>query len=193
MVRYSMKLMSLSLIFILINTLLYEPINCNPTLIGPPIDNNLLPNGSFEINNIPTLNGWRFGNKQLAKLVNEAPAGGGNWSLELTSDWAPTTGYVYTPVLNVKSGDIVRLSAYVRAYGKFGGRGIIGLSVSPNFSPNYSKSAYSSDSIWNRISVIDTLILTPSDTLWVFLSAPITEIVPFQQLFDLVKLEKISN
>ena len=183
-----MKLMSLSIIFIFINTLLFEPINCNPTLIGPPIDNNLLPNGSFEINNITTLNGWRFGNKQLAKLVNEAPPGGGNWSLELTSDWAPTTSYVYTPVSNLKSGDIVKLSAYVKAYGKFKGRGIIELSY-----PGHLKSAYSSDTLWNRISVIDTLTLTPGDTLWVILSSPITEIVPFQQLFDLVKLEKISN
>ena len=188
-----MKLNSFYLILIFINVLLYEPINCNSSLIEPPIDNNLLTNGSFEINNIPTLNGWQFGNKQLANLVNEAPSGGGNWSLQLTSDWAPTTGYVYTPVLNVKSGDIVRLSAYVRAYGKFGGRGIIGLYAGSKLLPGYMKSASSIDTLWNRISVIDTLNLTPGDTLWVILSSPITEIIPFQQLFDLVKLEKISD
>lgn len=188
-----MKTISISVIFIFINILVYEPINCNTTLIEPPINNNLISNGSFETNNIPSLNGWRSGNKQLAKLVNEAPPGGGEWSLQLTSDWAPTTGYVYTPVSNVRSGDIVRLSAYVRTYGKFGGRGIIGLSVGPEFFPNNLKSAFSSDSLWHRVSVTDTLTMTSGDTLWVVLSAPITEIVPFQQLFDLVKLEKISN
>lgn len=188
-----MKLISLSFIFIVFNILLYEPINCNSSLIEPPANNNLLTNGSFEINNTPTLNGWQFGNKQLAKLVNEAPPGGGNWSLQLTSDWAPTTGYVYTKVSNVKSGDIVRLSAYVRVYGKFGGRGIIGLSVGSKIFSGHIKSAFSSDTLWNRISITDTLNLTSNDTLRVFLSAPITEIIPFQQLFDLVKLEKISN
>ena len=70
----------LSLIFI--STLVYEPVNCNQSLIEPPVNNNnLLSNGSFEINNVPTLEGWRFGNQQLAKLVNDAPPGGGSWSL----------------------------------------------------------------------------------------------------------------
>jgi len=46
--------------------------------------------------------------------------------------------------------------------------------------------------VWTEISIIDTLALTPNDTLWVILSSPITEIVPFQQLFDVVKLEKIG-
>ena len=188
-----MKTMLFSLTFIFINILVYEPINCDQGLIEPPINNNLLSNGSFENNNIPTLTGWRFGNNQLAKLVNEAPPEGGNWSLQLTSDWAPTTGYVYTSVSNVKSGDIVRLSAYVRAQGKFGGKGIIELSVGSKLFSGQIKNASSSDTLWNQISVTDKLTLIPGDTLWVILSSPITEIVPFQQLFDLVKLEKVSQ
>ncbi|MEO8399247.1 MAG: carbohydrate binding domain-containing protein [Ignavibacteriaceae bacterium] len=174
--------------YIILISLLYFHFGCDQSPVEPEIGENLLANGSFEINNIPTLNGWRFGNEQLAKLINEAPAIGGNWSLQLTSDWAPTTGYVYTPVVNLKSGDIVELSAYVRATSQFGGEGIIYLSYN-----NHRKSASSNDTVWNKISIIDTLSLAPNDTLWVTLSAPITEIVPFKQLFDLVKLKKISK
>lgn len=187
-----MKAILFSLILIFINVLVYEPINCNQSIIEPPFDNNLISNSSFEIDNVPTLKGWRLGNKQLAKLVKQAPPGGGNWSLQLTSDWAPTTGYAYTSVPNLKSGDIIRLSAYVRGYGKFGGRGIIGLAVGSKFYTVNLKSTSSSDTLWNRISLTDTLNLTPGDSVWVVLSSPITELIPFRQLFDLVKLEKIS-
>jgi hypothetical protein len=48
-----MKVILFSLIFIFINTLVYDPIDCNSSLIEAPIDNKLLTNGSFEINNIP--------------------------------------------------------------------------------------------------------------------------------------------
>jgi len=51
---------------------------------------NILLNESFEMDQTPSLEGWRFGNPQLAQLVNEAPPGGGNWSLQLTADWAPS-------------------------------------------------------------------------------------------------------
>lgn len=126
-------------------------------------------------------------------MINQAAPNGGNWSLRLTSDWAPTTGFVYTPVNNVKSGDIVKLSAFVRGTGQFGGNGIIMLIEGQNIYSVSSKSISSNDSIWTQISITDTLTLTTNDTLFVVLSSPITEIVPYQQLFDVVRLEKISN
>ena len=93
---------------------------------------------------------------------------------------------------DLKSGDIVRLSAYVRCDGKYGGIGIIGLTAGTKFSPYFLQSTSSSDTLWNRISITDTLNLAPGDSVWVILSSPITELVPFRQLFDLVKLERIS-
>ena len=166
-------------------------INCSESIVESEVDRNLLPNGSFELNNKPSLDGWRLGNQQLAELVNQAAPNGGNWALQLTSDWAPTTGFVYTPVTNVNSGDIVRLSAYVCGTGGFGGKGIIRLVFGQNIYAGNSKDASSSDTVWTQISVTDTVNLTMNDTLWVILSSPITEIVPYQQLFDLVKLEKV--
>lgn len=166
---------------------------CSGSLVEPVIVSNILIDESFEKDHTPSLEGWQFGNPQLAQLVNEAPPDGGSWSLELTADWAPTTGYVYRPVAEVKSGDIVRLTAFVRGSGRFGGRGIIILTTDPNRYTSNTKSASSADTVWKQISVTDTLTLQTGDTLWVVLSSPVTEIVPFQQEFDLVRLEKITE
>ena len=176
--------------FYAIAVFLFVGMTCKDSSVQPEVDNNLLANGSFESDHTPTLQGWRLGNPRLAQLINEAPPKGGSWSLKLTSDWAPTTGFVYISVANVSSGDIVTLSAFVRGTCKFGGRGIIELAVGPAMYTQHKKSASSSDTVWNQISVTDTIALAPNDTVWVVLSSPITEMVPFQQMFDLVKLEK---
>ncbi len=179
--------------FVLLAAFAFMSIECNKSPVDPTDDTILLLNESFETDHTPTLVGWRFGNPQLAQLVNDAPPGGGNWSLQLTADWAPTLGFIYRPVTDVRSGDIVKLTVFVRASTEFGGKGIIALTVGPNHYANNSKSSFSSVTVWNQISVIDTLKLEPDDTLWVILSSPPTEIVPFQQMFDLVQLEKITK
>jgi len=178
---------------IIFGILSFIAISCNDTIVDPPPISNHIQNGSFENNDIPTLEGWRYGNQQLAELINDAPPNGGSWSLQLTADWAPTTAFVYTPVLNVQSGDIVELSAFVLVKEYLGGSGIIKLVSGPDINAERSKSISSNDSVWTQISLTDTLNLEPNDSLWVVLSAPITEIVPFKQLFDLVKLEKVSK
>ena len=163
--------------------LVFLLVRCADSSVESKPDNNLISNGSFEFNGTPTLDGWRFGNEQLAELVKQAPPKGGNWSLQLTSDWAPTTGFAYTPVTKVRNGDVVKLSAFIRTNG---GNASIALSYN-----SYLKSAFTRDTVWTQISVTDTLSLAQGDTLWVILSSPITEIVWYRQLFDLVKLEKL--
>ena len=168
-------------------------IGCNKSPVGPTDDTNLLLNESFETNHIPTLVGWRFGDPQLAQLVNDAPPGGGNWSLQLTAADMPTLGFIYQPVTDVGSGDIVRLTAFVRVTTEFGGEGFIALSVGTNHYANNSKSSFSSATVWNQISVIDTLELEPDDTLWVILASSSAGIMPCQHVFDIVQLEKITQ
>jgi len=177
----------------LIGVLVCVGMACKESTVAPPTDANLIPNGSFETDHTPTIQGWRFGNPQLAQLVNEAPPDGGNWSLQLTADWAPTSGFVYTPVTNVHSGDIVKLSAYIRATGRFGGGGVIRIVTGPNNYSSHAKWTSSTDTLWSQVSIIDTLTLSPGDTVWVVLSSFITEIIPRQGLFDLVKLEQVSK
>jgi hypothetical protein len=154
---------------------------------------NLLPNGSFEIHGRPTLEGWRAGNPAAAQLIREAPVNGGAWSLELVADWAPTTAYVVTSVPSVRDGDVVRLTARVRAYGPMGGGGLIGLVVAPTAPGGLGaadSTASTTDTLWTELTVERTLAMAPGDSLWVVLSSFHTEIVAFQGLFDSVTLTR---
>ena len=90
-----MKTKAIPIRYVLLAVFAFIAMDCNGSLLESTNDINLLLNESFERNHTPTLEGWRFGNPQLAQLVNEAPPGGGNWSLQLTADWAPTAGFVY--------------------------------------------------------------------------------------------------
>lgn len=154
----------------------------------PQINTNLITNGSFEVRNAPTLRGWRRGNPELARLVRDVPPKGGNWSLELTADWAPTSGFVSTFVKNIKPGEVLKLTAFVRAVGSSGG-GVIELKIGS--SP--PKSVSTTDTLWTKLSVIDTAHVEKADTAWITLSSFHTELLPRKGLFDLVRLERVRR
>lgn len=165
---------------------------CKESTTGPEISVNLIANGNFETDQTPTLQGWVPGSAQLAELVNEAPQGGGNWALELTADWAPTMGFVYTPVLSVASGDIVELSAFVRAIGQEGG-GSIELRTGESIWTATRSTARTSDTAWTQLTLVDTLNLGLNDTVWVVLSSFETELIPKKGLFDLITLKRTNS
>lgn len=159
----------------------------------PSVEGNLLPNGSFEFDHTPTLQGWRVGNAQSASLVNGAPPNGGNWSLELTADGAPTMGFAYAAVKGAQSGDILRLSTFVRSVGPTPGGGVILLKVGPNVWNGTRKSTSSDDTLWTQLTVTDTIALGPTDSLWVVLSSFHSGFMASKGMFDLVKLERLSQ
>lgn len=166
--------------------------SCKDSAVAPASSTIPPFNGSFEVGNIPTLEGWRLGNPQLAQLVPQAPPNGGSWSLRLTSDGAPTSGFAYAPLTGLNSGDVVRLSAYIRAVGPSGG-GILQLVVGPQYYSSHRKARSGTDTLWQQVSVTDTLALASGDTVWVVLSSFPTEIVPYSGLFDLVQYERVVN
>ncbi len=165
---------------------------CKESPTEPAISPNLIVNGNFETDHAPTLEGWHLGSSQLAKLVDEVPQGGGGWALELTADWAPTMGFAYTPITSVESGDIVQLSAFVRAIGPEGG-GSIQLRTGETIWTSAQSNARTSDTSWTQLTLVDTLALGPNDTLWVVLSSFETELIPRKGLFDLITLKRINS
>jgi hypothetical protein len=168
-------------------------LSCTKSVVGPtprPVGN-LILDGSFERDGEPTLQGWRITNPAVTTLVREAAPGGGEWSLALEADWAPTTGYVTMPIPGVRDGDVLQLSAFVRAVDAEGG-GSIGLAVGPGYGlGTRSKWAYTTSTSWTRLGVQDTVSLAPGDTVWVVLSSFNTEIQQRQGHFDLVSLSRI--
>jgi hypothetical protein len=171
-------------------------LSCTKSVVGPipqPTER-LIFDSSFERGGRPTLVGWRIANPSVTTLVPEPAPGGGEWSLGLEADWAPTTGYVTKPILGVRNGDVLRLSAFVRAVDEQGG-GSIALSVGPSYGlgGNRAKSVSTVSTSWTVLSVQDTVSLAPGDTVWVALSSFNTEITRRQGRFDLVALELIRT
>jgi hypothetical protein len=157
----------------------------------PPI--NLVPNGSFERDGRGTLDGWQVTNPSLASLVREAAPGGGEWSLRLEADGAPTTGRVRFPVPGLRDGDTVRLSAHVRAPTANGG-GSVGVEVTAGDGRLRHESFTSSENTqWTRVSLTERLSVNAGDVVWVVLRSPPTEIEARAGLFDLVTLERVAS
>ena len=147
---------------------------------------------SFERDGQPRLEGWRVGNPSVTTLERQAAPDGGSWSLGLEADWAPTTGYVTMPILGIRDGDVLRLSAYVRAVDAQGG-GSIGLSVGPSYGlgGNRVKEAFTTSTSWTLLAIQDTVSLAQGDTVWVSLSSFHTEITRREGRFDLVVLSRL--
>lgn len=161
--------------------------------VNPPPAGNLIPNGSFEKDGQATLDTWQVSNAALASLAPEAAPGGGNWSLRLEADGAPTTSQVRFPVPGLGDGDLVRLSAYVKATGEKGG-GIVGVEVVAGDGTVRQKSfASSQDTQWTQVGVMERLSLVSGDKVWVVLKSPPTELSARSGLFDLVTLERVGQ
>jgi hypothetical protein len=166
-----------------------------PSLQDRPEGRNLVENSSFETNGQPTLEGWQVQNRSLTSLVEEAPPGGGQWSLKLEADWAPPTGYVAALIPDAQDGDTFQLSAYARATSPSGGAAV-GLVVGKSFeySERRDESFTSTTDVeWRQLSVVETLSLREGEYAWVVLSAPPTEVAPRSGLFDLVTVERLKE
>ena len=153
---------------------------------------NLVVNGSFERFCCPSFVGWTVFNPALTSPANDTPADGGCWSLRLTADWAPTTAILRQRIAGVADGDVLRLSAQVRAEDPMGG-GSIGLLVGKAPWTKTGKWASTNDTLWTGLSLVDTLSMEPGDSVWVEISSFHTEIVPRVGFFDLVVLERAEQ
>jgi hypothetical protein len=172
-------------------------LSCRESVMRPgptPAEEQIL-DSSFERDGRPTLEGWRVTNPSLTSLVPEPAPGGGRWSLGLAADWAPTTGFVTLPLPKIRDGDVLRLSAFVRAVDREGG-GSIGLAVLRVVGPGYvwggAKWASTASTSWTRLVLQDTVSVPPGDTVWVVLSSHHTEIQRREGRFDLVTLKRIQ-
>jgi hypothetical protein len=168
-------------------------LSCGESVTRPilHLEDERILDSSFERDGQPTLEGWQITNPSLTSLVPDPAPGGGKWSLQLDADWAPTTGFVTVPIPGIRDGDVLRLSAFVRAVDTEGG-GMIGLQVGPGFGRR-AKWAWAGGTSWTRLSVQDTVSLAPGDTAWVVLSSPYTEITRRQGHFDRVELRRIPT
>jgi hypothetical protein len=149
-----------------------------------------IANGSFETNGAFTLQGWEWACGE-PQPVMDAPNGGGVWCASVQPGQAKGCfpSYLYQRLPNAQNGDIHTLSGWVRcadddvniclgAYISFG-------SVN-NGSFHLEETVGTSETVWNFVSIEDTIELGAGDTALVilnsgFIGGPIS---PLSGLFD---------
>jgi hypothetical protein len=149
-----------------------------------------ITNGSFEANGTFSLQGWEWACGE-PQPVMDAPNGGGVWSASVQPGQAKGCfpSYLFQRLPNAQNGDIYTVSGWVRCaddnvnicIGAFMGLGTV---HSGTF--NVEETVGTSETVWNFVSIEDTVEVGAGDTALVilnsgFIGGPIS---PLSGLFD---------
>jgi hypothetical protein len=169
---------------------------CFILLLCPAISVGQVVNGSFEDDDQPLLEGWRFTCGGLS--FEDAPSEGGTWSLQL----APGNlqgcfpGQAFQAIPAVHNGEVWRLTVWAK-------RSAVTATVASIYwkisSADGTETSLSSDTTsarsWTPLTVVDTLSLVPGDSVMIVLDAGQTsgpDIVGAGAIFDLVSVERVD-
>jgi hypothetical protein len=167
------------------------------TPVQPAPENNVFVlNPTFEVNGVPSLEGWAVPDTFTAYFSNDIPSGGSGSTIRLNLVIGPYFGWpsncVYT-AFTVPSGTHVYKLSF---YGKYkDGSGGSGVSVNLN-RPGTNNSAllmdmWLDDTSWTFCSSIDTLQTVQSDTLFLTIFGGSCECTG-QAFFNTCKFEKLD-
>ncbi len=165
-------------------------------LLCPAISLAQVENGSFEVDDQPSLSGWRFACEGLS--FEDAPSEGGTWSLML----APGNlqgcfpGQAFQTIPAVQNGEVWRLTAWVKQDPNTPSVASIYWKTSSADGTATSLSADTTSArSWTQLIVVDTLSLLPGDSVMIVLDAGGTsgpEILGAGANFDLVSVERVD-
>ena len=165
------------------------------SLVTPPTtDINLLTNGSFESNGVPSLQTWRGYNPNDTTRVSfstDVPPQGGYFSLRLKNEWT-FAGGVIAVVPAFLGTHQYRLSAYAKCEPYPRAHGYMTLGFLQSDSLVKENAYFISDSGWVACSLIDTLSASSGDSILVGLAGDIFSFAVGYTFFDLCKLEKLD-
>lgn len=151
-------------------------------------------NGSFEINDQPSLDDW-ISSCNEAESFNDAPAGAGQWCLGfLTGNLQgcfPRTAEQVIAGLN--NGDIVEITAWARQDEQKPSYTSIYLRVTHGESTTLLAMDSTSSPQWTLLSATDTLVLEEGDSVAIVLDSGTTsgpDLIGRNSYFDLVEVKK---
>ena len=155
-------------------------------------------NGSFEIDNQPTLENWRFTCDELASASNDAPPlPDNNWSLKLESGNSQGCfpSYAYQIIPNIGDGEIWKASVYTKRENSLTQPKLYWKIFRANGEETDLSMATSSSEDWEQISVEDTIHISEGDSVAIVLDAGTVISVPEinNVFFDLVEVENLGE
>ncbi len=156
-----------------------------PTIVGPHNDQNLIVNSTFEINGIPSYQGWSFWSNVLStpSFSADVPPDGGKWSVVLSVGDRGRAS-MQTRVAAPVGGNRYKLSLWAKSKGNIGFVELI-------FNKAIRGRIDVQDSLWRYYEVTDSLGTVRGDSLEVLLDAGTTN-VGAQSYFELCRLEKVD-
>jgi hypothetical protein len=188
-----MKNLQVKTIVISISILVIVP-SCKEDTIAPnqsPV--NLIQNSSFESNGKSSLQSWWMSDTTFLKLVEDAPKGGGKWSLQLVPGWIPQQFFARTYISDQSGTGIYKLTISMKnqTFGNMWDPYVL-LGRLVNNQWTRSKTISTDSTSWQTFSIIDTIFLQPNDTLAVQLSGGAGERAAGSVRFDLVELKRLN-
>ena len=154
---------------------------------------NLIQNPSFEINGTPSFQNWWRRDTLDVRIVQDAPQGGGQWSLLIVPGWIPQQFVAKTFITGQTGTGVYQLTVAMKntTVGDFTApRVLLGRYVDNNWT--HYKTISTDSTNWTTVSLLDTLTLQANDTIGVQLSGGTGELVLGNALFDLVKLVRLQ-
>ncbi len=146
----------------------------------------LIHNSSFEMNGNPSRQGWLVDDTSLCQLINDAPPGGGNWSLKIYAEWT----FLHSARTTVSPSEGTHQFEF-SVYGKkvkFHGSAILYIKHADTLI--FRKFVTITDTTWTRYSFMDTISITRPDSLLVVLEGGLTNLVVGYTCFDLCSLKQ---
>ncbi len=165
-------------------------------LLCPAVSVAQVVNGSFEVDDQPSLGGWRFTCGGIS--FEDAPSEGGTWSLML----APGNlqgcfpGQAFQTIPAIQNGEVWRLTVWAKRSAATATVASIYRKISAAKGTATSLSADTTSArSWTQLTVVDTLSLVPGDSVMIVLDAGGTsgpEILGAGANFDLVSVERVD-
>ena len=146
----------------------------------------LIHNSSFEMNGNPSRQGWLVDDTSLCQLINDAPPGGGNWSMKIYAEWTFLHS-ARTTVAPSEGTHQFEFSVYGKMV-KFHGTAILFVKHADTLI--LRKFVTITDTTWTRYSFTDTISITSPDSLVVVLQGGSTNLVVGYTCFDLCSLKQ---
>lgn len=162
----------------------------NPTFFDPYYKSNLLSNPSFESGGTGSLQGWRKdGDDDFESLVDDAPPGGGLYSVRLQNNWG-SHGVIWTSLPAPFGLHSYRFRVVARTNPDISGFACIGMYIPRNDSLTQMKWMEVRDSVWTEYALFHTLHSAIGDSIVIFVSGAFGQFSSGYTYVDLVNFRQ---
>ena len=165
-------------------------------LVTPDTDANLIMNGSFELNGVPTLKGWSptSVDSSYVSFSNDTPTGGGSYSVKLKNGWTvkSTIWYSLLPPVGTHQYRFSVWAKAIRSNALADAGGEVILTARSSGAMSLNQSIHFTDTTWTADTLTYTLTTGSTDSLVITFRGNIDQSSEGYVLFDLCRFEKLD-